>query len=459
MTIPMPLLDLPLDSNRNGINAVTGNLIVAPATGSIIFDVPNHDSSGGYAGVGDPVGSLPNVYPDPGFEGNDSSRFSWADGTFGTNGFLGIFTDYPHTGSSYLQTLFSNLSGFTLIAPTDTGLAIPGTTLVHMAFWGQFASRGGGAEVITVVGRVVYTDTSFDDTTVATVTALEGAYVLHESDLTTNPAKTIDQIQLRVTATGATVSSAHYYIDDLVIEAGGVTTPAIGTLRFPTRLPSYPPYTDVNLTDTGAIALWVQADRTDYWEDDTATDPFPLLTITTASGEADRVAVELAPDNQTLTITANTLTSSAAFALTDTDTDWHLLILNYDGGDYTLYADNELITTLAAGAPMPVDGDVYLLSSPYHDRAGGHVSNVTTYSDTLTPIQRRYLWDGTTPAPPERIGGLVRTGPTPLNIGLTRTAYSAEPIAVSRHGITEPLAIDRDGPPISIAITSTSEEL
>src|SRR6188768_3868960 len=136
MSVPNPLLDLPLDSNRNGTNAVTGNLIVADADGTIIFDTPNHDSSGGYAGVGDPVGSLPNVYPDPGFEGSDSSRFSWTGGTFGPDGIIGIFDDDPRTGSTYLAASFST-SALTFIVPTDTGLAIPGSTLVHMSLWGK----------------------------------------------------------------------------------------------------------------------------------------------------------------------------------------------------------------------------------------------------------------------------------------------------------------------------------
>jgi hypothetical protein len=171
------------------------------------------------------------------------------------------------------------------------------------------------------------------------------------------------------------------------------------------------------------------------------------------------VAVELAPDTQELSILANTLTSSGSITLDDTDVDWHLLVLNYDGEDFAVYLDNVLVCSLVAGAAVPTDGDVYLLSSPYHDRAGGHVSNVTTYSDALTPPQMYYLFNGSFPPPPPRIGGLLRTGLGDLNIALTRTNYPEEPIVGTRQAFTEPIEIDRAGTPAPIVVTSTIGEV
>jgi hypothetical protein len=451
MTIPLPLLDLPLDSDRNGTNAVSG-FVLAPASGTILFDTPNHDSTGGYAGVGDPIGTS-NAYPDPGFEGAEEAWIT----TVGSPS-NAILNDLPHTGSSYLNIVFG-VTGEAVIISTDTGLAVPGTTPVHLSLWGHMPFSDG---TVSLVGRVVYDDASHDDTTIATVTVTEADYVFREADLTVNAAKTIDAVQLRVVATSIP-SFAFYRVDDLVIDAGpdagGGATPDLGKLWFEARHPSFPPYDTINLTDTGAIAMWIQADQNDYWEDVAATDPFPLLTITTASGEADRVAVELAPDTQELSILANTLTSSGSITLDDTDVDWHLLVLNYDGEDFAVYLDNVLVCSLVAGAAVPTDGDVYLLSSPYHDRAGGHVSNVTTYSDALTPPQMYYLFNGSFPPPPPRIGGLLRTGLGDLNIALTRTNYPEEPIVGTRQAFTEPIEIDRAGTPAPIVVTSTIGEV
>jgi hypothetical protein len=145
--------------------------------------------------------------------------------------------------------------------------------------------------------------------------------------------------------------------------------------------------------------------------------------------------------------------------LATNDLDWHLIILNYDGGNYSTYFDNVLTMTSFGDPEMPTDGDIYLISSPYHDRCGGHISNVQTFSDALTPPQRQYLWDGITPTYDARIGGLLRTGPGDLNISIIRTIYTEEPIAVNRQDYGTPIDVDRDGPGTPIVLTSVVGEV
>jgi hypothetical protein len=166
----------------------------------------------------------------------------------------------------------------------------------------------------------------------------------------------------------------------------------------------------------------------------------------------DRVTSSIAYDNPYTFI-------DREFDLATDDLDWHLVILNYDNGNYSTFFDNVQCFTSFGDPPIPTDGDIYLLSSPYHDRCGGHVSNVQTFSDALTPPQRLYLFDGTPLPPVERIGGLVRTGPGDLNISVTRELFDDEPIVLNSDESEEPIVVSRDETPPPIVVTSEVGEV